>query len=40
MSGVSDFVWVQISINAAADADTTATYIGTIFIFTEATDYS
>ena len=40
MSGVSDFVWVQISINAAADADTTATYTGTIFIFTEATDYS
>jgi len=35
VSGTSDFVWVQISINAAAAAPT-GDYTGTIFIFTRA----
>jgi hypothetical protein len=36
MSGISDFVWVQVSLNIPATADVGDTYTGTIFIFTRA----
>ena len=32
----SDFVWVQISLDLPADADTDDTYTGTVWIFTRA----
>ena len=32
----SDFVWVQISLDLPADADTSDTYTGTVWIFTRA----
>ena len=32
----SDFVWVHISIDAPANADTSASYTGTLFIYTRA----
>ena len=37
VSGTSDFVWVQVSLNLPANADVDDTYTGTIFIFTEST---
>lgn len=35
VSTTSDFVWVQISLDLPSNADTSATYSGTVWIFTE-----
>ena len=36
VTAVSDFVWVQISLDLPSNADTSSTYTGTVWIFTRA----
>ena len=37
VSTVDDYVWVQVSIDAPTNADVTASYTGTVYIYTKAT---